>query len=87
MGWLDRIISPGRGRTASSIAYQQAMGVSDDLIRKMREHSGSNDAARAVMADIWAQRHNIPFLTSAYETVQEMKEPRTNGHRPPPLPK
>ena len=81
MGLLSRFIAP-RWRGASDIAYEQAMGVSDDLIRKMREYSGSNDAARAVMADVWAQRHNIPFLTSTYETVQEMKEPRVNGQKP-----
>lgn len=80
MRLLDRILSP-RGRPTSDVAYQQAMGVSDDLIRQMREHSASNDAARAVMADIWAQRHNIPFMTSTYETVQEMKV--GNGHSAP----
>jgi hypothetical protein len=56
------------------------------LIRKMREYSTSNDAARAVMADIWAQRNNVPFMTSAFETVREMKA-ATTDHQPPPLPK
>lgn len=83
MGLLGRIFGP-RYRGASDIAYQAAMGVSSDLLHRMREHSSSNDAARAIMADVWAQRHNIPFLTSAYETVQEMKVPAANGSLPPP---
>lgn len=87
MLWLDRIFSP-KGRRASDVAYQQAMGDSDDLIRRMRECSNSNDPARAVMADIWAQHHNVPFMVSIYETVAEMKHAvGGNGRRPPPLPK
>ena len=72
MGWLDRIIFPQR-RGSADIAYEQAMGVSDDLIQRMRETSSSKDAARAVMADVWAQSHKIPFMTTVIETVQEMK--------------
>lgn len=71
MGFLWSLFSRPR-RESSDIAYQKAMGVSDDLIRRMRENSTSSDAARAVMADIWAQHHNIPFMTSVYETVQEL---------------
>jgi len=64
------------------------MGASNDLIHKMREYSVSNDPARAVMADIWAQRHNVHFMTSAYETVREMKAATTDQQSlPPPLPK
>lgn len=86
MRLLERIFAP-RVRGDVDTAYRAAMGVSSELIEKMREYSSSNDAARAVMADVWAQRHNIPFLTSTFETVQEMKEPRANGAYPPALPK
>jgi hypothetical protein len=82
MGLLSRILFPRR-RGNSDVAYKQAMGVSSDLINRMREYSNSNDAARAVMADIWAQHNNIPFMTSVYQTVEEMKVPRANGHLPP----
>lgn len=54
-------------------AYREAMRVSGDLLRRMGEHSASTDAARAVMADVWAQHRNIPFLTTVYEAVQEAK--------------
>lgn len=54
-------------------AYREAMRVSGELLRRMGEHSTSTDAARAVMADVWAQNRNIPFLTTVYEAVQEAK--------------
>lgn len=54
------------------LAFDRAMGKSDGILKKMRECSSSTDAPRAVMADIWAQRHNIPFLTTVYEATQEV---------------
>lgn len=54
-------------------AYAAVMAESDDLMKHMRQASGSTDAARAIMADIWAQNHNVPFLTTVYESTQEMK--------------
>jgi hypothetical protein len=56
-------------------AYAEAMTISDELIERMREASRSTDAARGVMADIWAQHHNVPFMATMVETVQEMKSP------------
>lgn len=54
-------------------AYAAVMDESDEILRHMRESSRSTDAARAVMADIWQQNHNVPFLTTVYESVQEAK--------------
>jgi hypothetical protein len=51
------------------------MAVSGDVLERMRQTSRSSDPARAVMADIWAQHHNVPFMTSVVETVEEMKAP------------
>jgi hypothetical protein len=62
-----------RAEAKGDAAYREAMKVSGDLIRRMRETSNSTDAARAIMADIWHQNHNIPFLTTVYEAVQEAK--------------
>ena len=62
----------------SDMAFGAAMNTSDDLISRMRESSGSKDAVRAIMADIWAQHHNIPFMTTVYEAVQEMKAATTD---------
>lgn len=55
--------------------YQRAMQVSGELLERMRNYSNGNDPARAVMADVWAQNHNIPFLTTVHEAVQEAKAP------------
>jgi hypothetical protein len=67
--------SLNRGRSAGDRAYDHAMAASDDVIRYMRAASRSSDPARAVMADIWAQHHNVPFMTAVVETVEEMKAP------------
>lgn len=63
--------APNRG----DMAYAAAMVESEELLKMLRDSSDSTDAARAVMADIWAQSHNVPFLTTVVETVQEMKSP------------
>lgn len=54
-------------------AYAAAMVESDELLKRLRDSASSTDVARAVMADVWAQRRNIPFLTTVHEAVQEMK--------------
>lgn len=56
-------------------SYARAMTVSGELLTRMREASESTDAARGVMADIWAQNHNVPFMTTVLEAVQEAKAP------------
>lgn len=68
-GNAEGVPAPSRG----DMAYAQAMNESYELLKRMRETSRSTDAARAVMADIWAQNHNVPFMTTIVETVQEMK--------------
>jgi hypothetical protein len=62
-----------RPESRGDVAYNDAMRVSGDLLRRMGESSSSTDAARAIMADVWAQNHNIPFIVTVYESVQEMK--------------
>lgn len=63
------------GPTRGDLAYDRAIAVSDELIQHMQEASRSKDAVRAVMADIWAQRKNVPFMTTVVEAVQEAKSP------------
>lgn len=60
-------------RPAPDDSYARAMIISGDLLTRMREASESTDAARAVMADVWAQNNNVPFLTTVYEAAQEAK--------------
>ena len=82
MRLLDLILFPHRP-VASDASYHEAMGASDDLIQKMRESSKSSDAARTVIGHIWAKHHNIPFLTSVFEAVEEMNLPNANGVQRP----
>lgn len=55
--------------------YEHAMAVSNELIERMRAYSNGRDAARGIMADVWAQNHNVPFLTTVHEAVEEAKSP------------
>ena len=66
--------------TRGQTAYKRAMEVSDDLIFRMREASSSNDPVRSVVVDILKRGHNIPFLTTVYEAVEEMKSATDQGH-------
>ncbi len=77
MTLIDRLFMKLRPATASagSEAATKAMKISDDLVQRMREHSASDDPARALLADIWSQRYNVPFMTTMYESAQEMKSP------------
>jgi hypothetical protein len=54
-------------------AFDRAMTVSGELLMKMQNYSRSTDAPRAIMADVWAHNHNIPFITTVLESVQEAK--------------
>lgn len=68
----DQIPSPG------AMAYENAMRKSDDLLNKMEHASRSRDVFPAMLADIWLQRHNVPFMTTVYESVREMKAATTD---------
>lgn len=69
----------------ANLAYAKAMNESDDLLRQMKEASRSTDSARGVMADIWHQRNNVPFMVTVREAVLEMKAPfeGTTARAPP----
>lgn len=72
MRMLDRLFGR-RHESRGDVAFREAMRESSDLITRMRDNSNCNDAARAIMADVWSQHHNVPFLTTVYEAVQEAK--------------
>lgn len=61
--------APRRG----DVAYYRAMDASADLIFRIREAGREVDVARSVMADVWSQAQNMPFMTTVYEAVQEAK--------------
>lgn len=55
------------------VAYDRAMDASADLLFRIREAGREADVARSVVADIWAQAQNVPFMTTVYQAVQEAK--------------
>lgn len=72
---FDRPPSPG------DVAFNKAVRANAELVSRMRESSQSTDAVRALLADIWSQHHNIPFVTTVYESVREMKSATTDQQR------
>lgn len=73
MAFLNRIFAPSRPASSGSSAAKAAMSVSSDLIHRMQDASASNDPVRALMADVWAQRQNMPYITTLYESNEEMQ--------------
>jgi hypothetical protein len=66
-----------RQQSPGDAAFNKAMRANTELISHMREASQSKDAVRGLLADIWAQHHNIPFMTTVYQAVQEMNSATT----------
>lgn len=72
------IISRLLFRTASEprgSAYAAAMNGTDVLLQRMEAEQRSADPARAVMASIWRQRNNIPYMATIHEAVAEVNSP------------
>ena len=57
--------------TAGQAAYNRAMKVTDDFIYQIR--NASNHPVRSVVSDIMSHADNVPFMTTVYEAVEEMK--------------
>jgi hypothetical protein len=62
-------LSPGPGE----VAFEKVMSESRALRAKLRAASQSTDAARAIMADVWEQSRNTPFIVTVFEAVEEAK--------------
>lgn len=52
-----------------------AIAMVDDLTNSMRAYSAGNDPVKALMSDLWQHRNNVPFVTTIYEAIQEVKLP------------
>ncbi len=70
MTFLQRIFGDHH-MTAGQAAYNRAMRVTDDFISQIRQ--ASNHPVRAVVSDIISHADNVPFMTTIYEAVEEMK--------------
>ncbi len=57
--------------TAGQAAFNRAMRVTDDFIFRMRQ--AHNHPVRSVVSDIISNADNVPFMTTVYEAVEEMK--------------
>lgn len=69
-----KIFGAGNGvgqRSETESKYATAMKISDELRERMRSYSEGADPAKGVLADIWSQRHNVPFMTTVVEAVAE----------------
>ena len=61
IGWIrNKMSSP---RPSHEDKYAQAMILTNEVEQKMRERAASPDPFRAVMADIWIQRHDVALVT------------------------
>ncbi len=67
LNWINRCPTSGDEK------YHLAMQSISDLSEKIQENK--DDPAREMVADILANRHNIPYLTTVYEAVQEVNAP------------
>lgn len=70
-GLFAKLFGSGNSATGAASKYETAMEISDELHRRMMAHSTGSDPARGVMADIWSQRNNVPFMTTVVEAVAE----------------
>ncbi len=52
-----------------------AIRMADELTQSMRSYSSGNDPIKGLMADLWQHRNNVPFVTTVYEAIQEVKPP------------
>lgn len=79
---LFRSAVPGRQLSPGEAAYRRAMAETGELIERMRKASASGDPIRGVMADLWFQRHNVPYVTTIFEANAEMSA-AVSQNKPP----
>lgn len=71
---IARYLLPRRRRVRPpNRNVELALAATDELIERMRASSASNDPVRAIMANLWEQRHNVPYVTTIFEADAEMK--------------
>jgi hypothetical protein len=72
---LWRMLRPWQASERGAAAFDQAMRTSGDLIGRFKHASESDDPIRAMFADMWLERHNVPYVTTMYQANQEMIQP------------
>lgn len=66
LSWFNRPPS----KTKADKKYQEAMKESEELLSRIRELR--DDPSRQIVVDVLSNRKNTPYLTTMYETAQEM---------------
>jgi len=67
LDWMQRCPTHGDEK------YHHAMMESGYLLQEIAE--AKDDPAIAMIADILANRHNAPYITTVYEAMQEVNSP------------
>lgn len=72
MSFLSKLFHWRCHPTKGGDKYASAVRVSDDLLASMRKIEPSDETIRDILTNIWKNKHNMPYLTTVYETVAEM---------------
>lgn len=73
--WIRRLLRPRPTVENGTVAFEKAMQTSGELIGRFEQASGAPDPIRAMFADMWLERHNVPYVTTLFEAHQEMLLP------------
>lgn len=57
-----------------------AIKMADELTVEMKRYSSGDDPIKSLISDLWRHRNNVPFVTTVYEAIQEVKPYSGNGY-------
>lgn len=87
MSWFSRLFGrrspPPTPKTPSDAAYDAAMGLSDEVLTKIRERSDEPNPFRVVLSSLLlGTRYDTALVADAFEIAQESQIFRgpPNGH-------
>lgn len=79
--------TPTPAPSTATPKFEAALRESDDLIRRFKEAADDPHPIRAMMADLWMQRHNVPFMATVYEAQREVQSAaQFSSDAPPDVP-
>lgn len=79
--WARSLFNHHQPRATGLARAERALDESKKLIERMREASISGDPVRGIFADMWLERHNIPYVTTMFEANEEMKSATDQPNR------
>lgn len=75
ISWAKHLFSPRPNVAKGAVAFDKAMSTSGELIGRFKHASESPDPIRAMFADMWLERQNVPYVTTLFEAHKEMMQP------------